>query len=394
MDHILIVREDSDYDSVNYFIREMSECFEEHEIRVSVLDAGDEESVRQIMEESRDVAYDMIFAINGMLLEKDSVLGQSLLKPETMYCTMLFEHPMWYDEKLKNEFSKIVVVCPDRLHVEYIEKHYPNIWHTVFLPHGGCQCVKQIPFEEKRMDISFFGTYIKPDRVMQRIQEADGTEAMLMERMADRLRKEDRQTIEAVLADVLQEVGYTSDDASVEQWLPKVKDVDAYIRAYYRDKVIRALGDGGLRVDVYGNGWDDFDGRAVRHHGARFSESLELMADSKVSLNIMPWFKAGSHDRICSAMLCGSLVVTDNSQYLEEAFGEEHFHRFALDDLDALVEDVHEILADVEYSQERILHARDFAMRNHTWENRAEELLGYLWQIEEKTCNSGKNVVI
>ncbi len=394
MDHILIVREDSDYDSVNHFIMEMSECFEEHEIRVSMLDTDDEESVGQIMEESREIAYDMIFAINGMLLEKDSEIGRRLLRPETVYCTMLMKHPMWFDEELKHGFPRIVVLCPDRLHVEYVETHYPNIWRTVFLPHGGCQSVRQIPFEEKRMDISFLGTYIKPDLVMKRIKEADGTESMLMERMVDRLLKEDRQTIETALKDVLQEVGYTSDDEAVAQWLPKMKDVDAYVRAYYRDKVIRALGEGGLRVDVYGNGWDDFDGRAVRHHGARFAESLELMADSKVSLNIMPWFKAGSHDRICSAMLCGSLVVTDNSLYLEEAFGEEHFHRFALDDLDSLVEDVHEILADAEYSQERITHARDFALRNHTWENRAEELLGYLWQIEEKTCNSGKNVVI
>ena len=394
MDHILIVREDSDYDSVNYFIREMSECFEEHEIRVSMLDADDEESVKQITEESREIAYDMIFAINGMLLDEDSEIGRRLLRPGTIYCTMLMEHPMWFDKKLKHEFPRIVVLCPDRFHVEYVETHYPNIWHTVFLPHGGCQSVGQIPFEEKRMDISFFGTYIKPERVMKRIQEADGTESMLMERMVDRLLKEDKQTIEMALRDVLREVGYTSDDEAVAQWLPRMKDVDLYVRAYYRDKVIRVLGEGGLRVDLYGNGWDDFDGRAVRHHGVNFAESLELMADSRVSLNIMPWFKAGSHDRICSAMLCGSLVVTDNSQYLEEAFGEEHFQRFALDNLEELVEDVHEILADAGYSQERINHAREFALRNHSWENRAEELLGYLWQIEEKTCNSGETVVI
>lgn len=44
------------------------------------------------------------------------------------------------------------------------------------------------------------------------------------------------------------------------------------------------------------------------------------MADSRLTLNLMPEFKAGFHDRIFSAMLNGSVAVTDPSKRLLREF--------------------------------------------------------------------------
>lgn len=47
-----------------------------------------------------------------------------------------------------------------------------------------------------------------------------------------------------------------------------------------------------------------------------------MLADAKVSLNVMPWFKDGAHDRVFNSILNGAVCVTDPSRYLEEELHE------------------------------------------------------------------------
>ncbi|GAB6053316.1 hypothetical protein JCM17960_21360 [Magnetospira thiophila] len=51
-----------------------------------------------------------------------------------------------------------------------------------------------------------------------------------------------------------------------------------------------------------------------------YEEVQDLMRRSKVVLNMTPKFKAGSHERICSAMAAGAVVCTNPSQYLPQDF--------------------------------------------------------------------------
>ena len=49
---------------------------------------------------------------------------------------------------------------------------------------------------------------------------------------------------------------------------------------------------------------------------------LGMLADAKVSLNVMPWFKDGSHERIAMGSMNGAVCVTDASKYVHEIWGE------------------------------------------------------------------------
>lgn len=42
------------------------------------------------------------------------------------------------------------------------------------------------------------------------------------------------------------------------------------------------------------------------------------MADAKIVMNFMPWFKDGSHERIYNSMLNGAVCLTDPSLFLEK----------------------------------------------------------------------------
>lgn len=80
------------------------------------------------------------------------------------------------------------------------------------------------------------------------------------------------------------------------------------------------LVDAGIQVDVFGKGWDELTcghpENMILHPQTTSEECLKAIAASKISLNVMPWFKDGAHDRVFNSILNGTVSVTDTSKYL------------------------------------------------------------------------------
>ena len=103
------------------------------------------------------------------------------------------------------------------------------------------------------------------------------------------------------------------------------------------------------------------------------------MEESKIVLNQLAWFKAGSSERIYEAMLQGAISLTDDSTYLRETFVDNVDIRFysltALDELPAIV---HSILSNPEQSELLRMNAYRKASEQHTWIQRTATILADL----------------
>ena len=103
---------------------------------------------------------------------------------------------------------------------------------------------------------------------------------------------------------------------------------------------------------------------------------LPLMNDSKIVLNTMTWFKAGSHDRVFNGMLAGAAVVTDDSTYMRREFTDgRELVMFSLQDLATLPERVFDLFGHISHMQEMADCGYHAASEHHTWKNRAEYLV-------------------
>lgn len=106
---------------------------------------------------------------------------------------------------------------------------------------------------------------------------------------------------------------------------------------------------------------------------------LEMLADAKVSLNVMPWFKDGAHDRVFNSILNGAVCVTDPSCYLEEELHEgEGVCYVALQDMDALPEKVKDLLQNDSGRNEIVRRGRAIVEQKHTWAQRAKTLAAWI----------------
>ncbi len=293
---------------------------------------------------------------------------------------ILVDHPMYYHEALIDAPAKSVVVCSDRRHVSYIERFYPNISKSVFIPTGGEEMISQ-DFEDmdndkylslRPIDVLFVGSYKYHDEY--RYDEFD---ELLMNHMIESPDDTFEEAVLSCLKNSSDNAGVVISDDALRELIESHKFVETNICAIYRIEIIRALLEKGINVTLCGDGWDKTDITSYNNLDLRprtsFADALSLMSKSKIVLNQMAWFKDGGSERIINAMLQGAVAVTDCSRYLEENFTDgQNIVFFSLEDIDSLPEKIAGLTSSL-FEIARAGYA--VAKKAHTWEVRANELI-------------------
>ena len=158
--------------------------------------------------------------------------------------------------------------------------------------------------------------------------------------------------------------------------------IDYYIRMYRRGKLIDILAKSGIRVDVFGNGWNlqDYNksNNIIIHQPVDFKTSLEIMSDSIIVINSMPLFPDGTHDRIFNACLRGAVCFTEPSQYIRERYKDgKNLMFFNIDDTDGLINSLKYVLENTEEAQKIADSGYKVTMKSEIWDERVKTIIDY-----------------
>ena len=272
--------------------------------------------------------------------------GRFLADAFAMHCiNILVDHPYHYHdflyEQIRLRSSRYSQFCIDRAHLAYMKEYFPELPDVSFLPSGGTgyKAPEEKPQEPdlsaRPIDLLFAGTYVAPDSFDVFI-DRNGPEysafyhSILDEAIADPSAKLDEITRRRMEEEI--EEGFTKEELRLT--LGHIQFLDYYVRYSRRAGVIRSLADyeetdpetGAKRylsITIVGSGWEGFV-KSLKHPEritllpyADSREVLRLLSQSRLSLNILPSFHEGAHDRIFNAMLCGAVCVTDTNPYLD-----------------------------------------------------------------------------
>jgi spore maturation protein CgeB len=153
-----------------------------------------------------------------------------------------------------------------------------------------------------------------------------------------------------------------------------------YIKTWRRCRLLRELQQLGIDVDIYGSGWEDstLAQKANMHvHGEiPYKDMLDIIAKAKVIISDEACFNSGAHDRVFTAMLNGTAVVSEYSSYLAEEFsiGDEIF-MFGWENIQQELQIVHKLLANDLYREDVARKAYNKVLYRHTWLERAKRML-------------------
>lgn len=328
---------------------------------------------------------DVVLTFNGEALEREGMWSR-WNRLGALVVNILMDAPFHIDlcpYMDSPDIERYLLLCPDENHVEFVKRYFPKVRHAEFMPHGGTQVGRRpIPWREKPMDLLFCGTYIRPEKFLDVMRQTmTPQEFEIYVGMGERILGDSSLSVEQVVAETRGfENGPLTPDR-IDREIPGMNLLEGWVRMAARERVVTALVDGGVDFYVLGAGWQDCPcGEKEQFHSLSrelipFGDTLTWMENARINLNVMPWFKAGSHDRVFNAMLRESVALTDPSSYLRQHFQDgTSVVYYSLEDLGSLPGTVRSLLAHPDQG-EMIARTGYEKAAAFTWDSYVRELL-------------------
>lgn len=329
---------------------------------------------------------DAVICFDGLGLKEDLFIELWNVK-NAVAVNILMDHPLRFHPTMEHHPEKYIQFCCDRNHVTYVNQYFAGqVEHIEFMPHAGTlpETKDVIPFEQRRYDILFSGTYYRPEEQLLKINQwfkEGSTMNQFYRIMAEYMIGHSKVTTEQAVLDTVKQVGLEPSSDMLKTMFRCAEPLDWMVRMYQREKVIQTLAESGFELWLLGRGWENHPcaGRINVHRiddRIPFGETLPYMADARINLNVMPWFKAGTHDRIFNILLQHSVPLTDTSSWIDENYTDgEDIALYDLEHLERLPQIADLLLNDSERTKEIIYKGYEKTKRNYTWVNCVNQIL-------------------
>lgn len=281
--------------------------------------------------------------------------------PNCLVLNLLMDAPYYYYQKLRiwNCPRNIIHMPVDKYHTDWINNYY-NM-KAIYFPLGGATSNIDINFSNRKYDVLFTGSLYN-NKVSTNSQK----------KWFDEL----RDNVDLQLSDLMEKY-YGKYDIDI---ISNYSEVDVSIRGYYRKKLIDVIHNINpkYKIALVGNGWDK-NNYTDNVESIKFinntQDVVDMSANAKISINMLPWFKYGGHDRLFNSCLTGSLCFSDMNKYLDKYYKDkENIITYQLSELDTLADKINYYLEHQDEAEQIALKGKEITMSNHTWEIRSKEL--------------------
>lgn len=331
---------------------------------------------------------DLVICFDGLGVKEDLFIELWNVK-QSVTVNILMDHPLRFHPTMDKHPNHYIQFCCDRNHVDYVQNYFGDkVPYVRFLPHAGTYEAEQkknrISFKERKYDILFSGTYYPPEEQLLKINQWFEEETAMNQFyrfMAEYLLNHESVTTEQAVLDMINQLGLHVSVEQLKTMFRCAEPIDWMVRMYQRERVISVLAEAGFDVWLLGRGWENHPaaGKPNVHwidERIPFAQTLPYMADAKLNLNVMPWFKAGTHDRIFNTLLQHSLPLTDSSSWIEENFKNgENIAIYDLKHLDKLPEQVKGLLENAENTERMIENGFEKVKSHFTWKQCVDQIL-------------------
>ncbi len=354
-------------------------------------------------EETALVTFNFIGLRGEAVFQTES--GRSIWQEENLpILNILVDHPLYYHSCLKEAGERMRVFCVDREHVGYVRRFYPGV-KVKFLPLAGNELLfshedgehgthradvpEPVPYGRRTFDLVFVANYVSMEMLEEKVKALDDDYRIFYRWITEDLIADPTQSVDAVMErHIRDELGAVPEEQLCAAMSGMIW-IDLFVRSYFREKVVQTLADAGIIVRVFGSDWEKIHCKKpqnVRTSGGKVNSAacVQAMRDARIALNVMPWFKDGAHDRVFTAMLQGTVALTDDSRYLrEECRDGENICFYSLRALQQLPDQVVSLLEDPVRMAELAERGYRMAEKRHRWKNRAGLLMQALRNIDK-----------
>lgn len=381
---ILIYKEtDMCCNLLNRFADQLRDCFLSRGQRVEIFDAsveGAQALTRYIGRHFKAVLGIQSYLFSIRMQDGVTNLHDLIHGPKF---NLIMDHPAWLKDHITNAPKDYCLLIHDRNYIRFAKRYYPNVRNCLRFPLGGF--LPAASCTEKQYDITFIATYRDYRERLKVVRKYDRKYRFLAARYLSIMKNRPDLPADDALRMALEHYHLKTDDPGFLNLFYDMRQVCFAVFLYFREKIIYTLLTAGITVHVFDESWQasPFAGHPclILHPSVEASESLQIMQQSRISLNVMSWHKDGLTERVLNAMVCGSAVLTDQSTALKEEFEDNtDILMFSLNEINRLPARVKSLLSPEKegFLQSVAERGRKKAMQKHLWQHRADMLLA-LW---------------
>lgn len=416
-----IIMFEGDIETQGYFSRQMKAALEQlgHAVYLYDLRKPWQSSTEMIRFIEKGNTVVLSFNFHGICQEPQFMDENGMYIWEGLsipVCNILADHPYYYYNLLAQRPPLYYQCSIDGAHQRFMERFFPEVARGPFLPLAGtklsrakrageeerCQEVviggekgRKIPFEaivkqnkpiwERPIDVLFTGNYASPERFEPYITRLGEEYTLFYYEIINDLLANPMQNVEDVVERYMRREIPEVTEEELKQTMQNITFIDLYIRYKVRGQVVQTLVDSGIKVHVFGDKWDELPvlhpENLVDGDSLYSEECLAYTCESKICINVLPWFKEGGHDRIYNTMLNGAVLLTDSNPWLSDYLREdENCKIFDLTKLEELPQMVRALLEQPEQMQQIAQKGLQDA-KDHTWHKRMEVFHTWVEQL-------------
>lgn len=372
------------YNSYLYFADSLARELAHAGYRVEVFSS--EKEPLSSMERFAGKSFDAVIDFNsGLPRIKMEEGGYFLDRIHAPFYNILLDHPLYHHDTLKQKIADFHVLCLDENHKNYIRDCYPHILSADLFPVTGEDIAKTDgSYPKKDLDVLFSGTYTDYREIEDSMKTCPSFLADLTKKLIDLMLQQPALTQEDALRLLLPSL---EEAEIIEETFPLHMQAcflcDSYLRAFKREQLLLLLARQNVPLTLCGNGFrksplSDFP-RIQIIDDIPYSDTFSLFRRAKITLNLLPEFKNGTHDRIYSALLNHSLCMTDSSPLLKRQFTDGKdliFYEYS--DIEKLPDRIFDLLRNPNRLEQISQNGYVQAKENHSWQARAAHLLSVL----------------
>ena len=399
-----IILFEGDIETQGYFSRQMAKALEKlgHEVLLYDLSKAWSSSSGLLRFIERGNTVVLAFNFHGMCQEMQFIDEERQVyiwdDLEIPCFNILADHPYYYYKLLAQRPRIYTQLSIDLRHEAFMRRFFPEVQLGPFLPLAGTDMQLAVsdghenlsrdevqdcpPIQRRSMDIVFTGNYASPKRFEKYITRIDEEYTAFYYEMIHDLLAHPGQTVEEVVERYLRREIEDLTEEDLKMTMQNITFLDLYVRYYVRTEAVKMLTEHGFKVHVFGDKWNELKTRSPENlidgDSIYSVECLEKLRDCRISLNVLPWFKAGGHDRIFNTMLQKAVCLTDSNPWLDNILQDgKNCKIWKLEEMEKLPQMAEELLADPDRMQ-RIAEEGSRLAREHTWEKRMQVFSHYL----------------
>lgn len=418
-------------DSLDVFAKELGAGFEKEGCDVLLVDVNDlhyfQDDLFNRIDEYAACEDTIVIFFNSIGMLMDGIDGGNYWNRSGVICfDILADPPFFYHSAIESDIKNVTFICVDEEQSDYINRYYGKesdyykrngrVRMSLYMPLAGVVSDTYMErdlqnnrnkddvdrgisydfditaieaFNNRKYDVIFTGSIRDYEDIDTQIYNLDDSLQDMWDIVLGYICEDTSLTIERAIRKCMSDYSLRLTDEHVHQIILLFKKMDSVIRAMHRQRVITSIADGGIKIDVFGDGWDFLKNKLIHpenlciHECVSYEESVNIAAQAKISVNVMPWFKTGFHDRIATAMLNGCVSVTDSSSYIDDNYTDgENIVIYKLDNLSELAGNIRTLLENKNNITYRLAMAgKKKAVQADTWHERAKWFLSYCSQI-------------